>query len=372
MRIWFRDRLRRALGVTHLTNRIDDLNARLDSLGSGLQTTARVAALEAEVKVKQAESESRSGVTDEFRHQLTELKTKNAELESRAASAAALRERIAQLEADLARVQAHAANAANGAVRSLIQRSSAASFFACRFNGVQVSLPRDTLRTMLHCVASVEGEPLIVDVETGHLNWMRSRLNPGDLFLDVGAATGAMTVPIALGLPGVKIVAFEPNRTARKVLNDTLAVNKVHGVEVVDAAVSNATGSVQFAEFRYDDSGNCNFLPEASTIDTSKVHEGNVASRYDVPVTTLDAFFAGRTDGKSVKVVKIDVEGFEVHVLDGALGFLKAFAPAISIDIHADPFGDGTTEAKCLERLQKIGYTADKHGHALLCAPPNR
>jgi hypothetical protein len=93
---------------------------------------------------------------------------------------------------------------------------------------------------------------------------------------------------------------------------------------------------------------------------------------YDVPVITLDQFFAGRSDGPAVRAVKIDVEGFEVNVLRGATTFLTATKPYLAIDIHKDPFGDGqaTTEAGVRAVLTALGYTFGNLGHVLLCYPP--
>jgi FkbM family methyltransferase len=225
---------------------------------------------------------------------------------------------------------------------------------------------------MTHCVHARTDRPFLVLVETQHLDWMRSKLRSGDVFLDVGAATGAMALPIALGIPGVRVVAFEPSRTARKILLDTLAANDARSVEVIDHAVSDAAGTVQFTEMQYDESGRYPYMPETSSISTGQANPDLVAGLYDVPVTTLDQFFAGRSDGPTVRAVKIDVEGFEVNVLRGATTFLEAARPFLAIDIHRDPFGDGdaTTESGVRTILGALGYTFGNLGHVLLCYPP--
>jgi FkbM family methyltransferase len=258
-------------------------------------------------------------------------------------------------------------------LRRTVERSSAGSFFECEFNGVVALLPRDTLRTMTHCCHARPDAPFLVAVETGHLDWMRDRLRPGDLFLDVGAATGAMTLPVALGRPQVTVIAFEPSRTARRLLADTLAMNGcADRVEVCDAAVSDAPGVVAFAEMRYDESGRTPYLPETSTLCYDRLNPVSVAERYDVPVVSLDGFFAPRpADAGRVRAVKVDVEGFEVNVLRGAARLLAAARPYLAIDIHSDPFTAGvTTEAACRELVGRAGYTAEKRGHVLLCTPP--
>jgi FkbM family methyltransferase len=250
-----------------------------------------------------------------------------------------------------------------------ILRAGPNAFFDCLFNGVRAKIPQATLRTMTHCVhADLEGG-FAVAVETLHTDWLRSRLRPGDTFLDVGAATGAMTVPIALGSPGVRIVAFEPARTARRLLIDTLQANRIDGVEVHATAISDKPGTVQFSELKNDESGATPFLPEKSAISTDTIDPATIAETYDVPVTSLDAFFAGRSDGGTVKSVKIDVEGFETHVVRGAKAFLAAAKPHLAIDIHHDPFSRDSTEAGVRAVLAPLGYTFEKPNHVLLCTP---
>ena len=64
-------------------------------------------------------------------------------------------------------------------------------------NGAKLWLPRDTLLTMFHCLHT-GGAKLYLAVEERHLNWMMQHLEDGGTFLDVGAATGATTLPIVL------------------------------------------------------------------------------------------------------------------------------------------------------------------------------
>ncbi len=250
-----------------------------------------------------------------------------------------------------------------------IRRADQHTMFECNFNGVRAKIPQATLMTMTHCIHVHHQGGFSVAVETEHMNWLRSHLRSGDTFLDVGAATGAMTVPIALGVPGVQIIAFEPARTARRLLIETIKANSIIGVEVHGIAVSDQPGTVQFSELKQAKDGAAPFLPEASAITTASIDPDNVAETYDVPVTTLDEFFSGRHDRVAVKSVKIDVEGFEMHVVRGSTEFLAAVKPFLAIDIHRDPFANGTTEfgVKCI--LERLGYVFEKAGHVLLCSP---
>ena len=259
-------------------------------------------------------------------------------------------------------------------LRKIILASDSNSYFNCNLNGFPCWLPTETLRTMIHCV-TLSNESINVLVETAHIEWMIDRIGEGlgeRLFIDVGAATGAATLPIALKFDQkVKIVAFEPAIAALRLLNGTLEKNNIIGIEVVPSVVADSVGNVRFIEYQEDPTGNCPFLPEASTI----AHPGAVpGNERNVPQTTLDHYFENYTKQQSGVtervVIKIDVEGFEVQVLRGALQFIDRHRPYFSIDIHQSVDGSGmTTESACRQILENYEYGFQVMGHVLLCSP---
>ena len=70
---------------------------------------------------------------------------------------------------------------------------------------------------------------------------MREHLGDGD-FVDVGAHVGLYTVAAALHGPG-RVLAFEPNPSAREQLGENLALNDCANVLVVPKAVGDAPGT---------------------------------------------------------------------------------------------------------------------------------
>jgi FkbM family methyltransferase len=276
-----------------------------------------------------------------------------------------------QNEVQLLRTEAEA-NMNAVAVQAILT-SSAESWFDCIFNGAGMWLPRHTLRIMIKALRARPGRPFEIEAEISHMNWLAARTKPGTIFLDVGAATGTVSLPIALRVPGVKIIAFEPSRTANRVFRETLARNAVTSVEVNAHAVSDACGSASFSEIGFDPTGYCFFLPETSSLTHDRIgaqQREQALDHYEVPVTALDAFFAERADAHLVQTIKIDVEGFETKVVHGAMKLLKTARPHIAIDIHPDPFGEGTTEPGVRGILEPLGYRFEKMGHVLLCYPP--
>jgi FkbM family methyltransferase len=140
-------------------------------------------------------------------------------------------------------------------------------------------------------------------------------------------------------------------------------------LEIVPKAVSNSVCETTFSEYDVDETGECPFLTEASALDSPMIEDQRRPTKYKVEVTTLDAFFSERGFPHSPVVIKIDVEGFEAHVLEGSPSLIESTRPWLSIDIHKDPFGDGTTEAKVRALLGCHGYEFQNMAHVLLAAP---
>jgi FkbM family methyltransferase len=241
-----------------------------------------------------------------------------------------------------------------------------------RLNGVRLALPRYTLMTMRDCIsAGVDGH-IDLMVETRHWERMRAELSEGTLFLDVGAASGAMSVPYAmLAKIDLRIVAFEPSRRARAYLEATIARNKAPNATVLPFALSDSIGRLEFIELPEDETGSMPFLPEASrlkTVNETLAYAGQTP--YPVEVMTLDALAEqlGLASARKL-VVKIDVEGFEDKVLKGALATLQRFKPFLSIDIHAHPGTDTLTDKACEAILAPLGYRIERIGHVMLGHP---
>lgn len=137
----------------------------------------------------------------------------------------------------------------------LFKQSDPDNWFRCDLNGFTVELPTDTVRTMTHCIFVESQGPLRIRIEQAHLNWMISKMGRGGVFLDVGAATGAVSIPIAKTFgSSVDLYCLEPARTARRLLEMTCKRNSVQAT-ILPYAVSNQPGMGSFAEFPHDESG---------------------------------------------------------------------------------------------------------------------
>ena len=167
---------------------------------------------------------------------------------------------------------------------------------------------------------------------------IRDALRPGDVFLDVGANIGFFSALAArlVGDTG-RVVAFEPHPQAAARLAGLIAVNGLSArVDLVQAAVGNATGIIRL------------FMTDDSVLSTTDPARSPLAGEYtfgrhvDVPQITLRSWLEAHPQmAARVRAIKIDVEGTEADVLEGAAAFLRLCPHAVLLcETVADSVAD--------------------------------
>lgn len=138
----------------------------------------------------------------------------------------------------------------------------------------------------------------------------------GELVLDVGANIGAMTSILSLGVgPEGHVISIEAHPRILDQLQENVTLWSRQNIEILHAAVSDRPGTLTLSEASGFDGNE----GTARIVETGAAAvEG--ASAHAVTAVTLDDLLGER----SVGVVKIDVEGHELHVLQGARRCLKA------------------------------------------------
>jgi FkbM family methyltransferase len=201
--------------------------------------------------------------------------------------------------------------------------------------------------------------------------YLRTRLRPGSVSLDVGANVGVYVLQMArFSEPDGRVVAFEPVPAARAVLERHLAMNCLAGrVTLVPAAVSSLPGRAAFFAAAADGR---NRLGEANPAIAAEV------SALSVDVVTLDGWC--RDNGVAPDAMVIDVEGFEWEVLAGARETVSS-RPAMTVVIEVHPSASPVTppdKARALvEGLGRrpVGLTGQSdpwNEHGLVALEPSR
>lgn len=145
-------------------------------------------------------------------------------------------------------------------------------------------------------------------------------LRPG-LVMEVGTNIGTHTVPLARALAqqNRRLVAFEPQPVIFQNMCANLALNALGNVTAWPSACGDRASTLYFAAPDYSAGGNFGGV----SMSTEPI-PGGVA----IPCIELDEVFGGETVG----LMKIDVEGFELLVLQGAEVIIDRCRPVIYVE----------------------------------------
>lgn len=143
---------------------------------------------------------------------------------------------------------------------------------------------------------------------------------PGGTAFDVGANIGLSALEFSRTIgPAGRVIAFEPHPDTAARLRGNLDRNGAANVEIVQSAVGAAPGTITFNE------------SSDATLSSATVIPRNLVRSFDVPLTTVDLAWAA-AGNPQVSVLKIDVEGGELAVLQGASELLARDHPAILLE----------------------------------------
>ena len=146
----------------------------------------------------------------------------------------------------------------------------------------------------------------------GEVALFRQIVRPGQTVLDVGANIGAHTLFFghAVGRRG-RVYAFEPQRIIHGLLCTNVALNDMTNIYPMHAAVGRENGTISVPHIDYGVSGNFGGLSLAER----PAGEG-------VPLVTIDGLGLA-----ACHFIKIDVEGMEYEVLEGAKQTIGRYRP---------------------------------------------
>jgi FkbM family methyltransferase len=154
------------------------------------------------------------------------------------------------------------------------------------------------------------------------------------VIVDGGANIGFFTVPVAHRTQGrgTRIVSFEPQRQLFQALGGSLAINGYRHVYLHNCGLGAEPGIAELPAVDYSTAQD--FGTVALSDETTVDEDGWMADRV-VDVTSIDAMDLPRLD-----FFKLDVEGYEIPALTGALDTIKKHRPWIWVEYFitgADP-----------------------------------
>lgn len=175
---------------------------------------------------------------------------------------------------------------------------------------------------------------------------IRISAQPGDTCLDIGGNIGLQSIRMAqcVGNTG-RVFAFEPLNHLQKKLKNNLALNRIANVTLFPFALSDEESE---AEFNIDE--------HAWNQGTFSLNNAMGAGKQRVQVKIAD----NMPDIKSlpaIHLIKIDVEGFEFHVLRGLKATIEKHKPRIIFEYDANYWrATGQNITSCFAYLKSFNY----------------
>lgn len=154
----------------------------------------------------------------------------------------------------------------------------------------------------------------------GENRLMARYVRPGDIVVDVGANLGTTVLPLAkaVGATG-QVIAFEPQPLMAQCLQTTLTLNECFHARVVTAALANQSGWAKIPAPDVSKGGNYGAMALGP-------------NGLQVPVIRLDEL-----ELQACALLKVDVEGFEWPVIQGAQQQLLRHRPVLYLEAKRIP-----------------------------------
>jgi FkbM family methyltransferase len=179
------------------------------------------------------------------------------------------------------------------------------------------------------------------------ITWICEQVvRPGDTVLDIGANIGMVTLWLStlVGKSG-KVHAFEPNPELQKILAEMLNYNQVSNVRLHPVALGAEQSSLELRIPKVN-AGAASLIRNRDLMDCDAV---------TVPVRTLSEI-VNEEGIKSIRLIKIDVEGFEPEVFKGGQEVLSKIRPeAILFELNEKLEGS-VRDQPVIKLLSDFGY----------------
>lgn len=163
-------------------------------------------------------------------------------------------------------------------------------------------------------------------IEPNEFAFIDSFLKPGMVFVDIGANEGFFSVFASrrVGAMG-KLIAFEPSSREVERLRANLSLNNISNVRVETCALANASGTAELRICEYGHEGQNTLGNFAYNVQQSGTQVVQLCSLDEY----LDSHPVDRLD-----FIKMDVEGAEQKVLEGARRTLAKFKPVVLLELN--------------------------------------
>lgn len=181
------------------------------------------------------------------------------------------------------------------------------------------------------------------------VRFIRKLLSKGGTAVDVGAQIGYLTLVMAMsGEKSATVYSFEPEPENIRRFNRNIHLNTISNVTLIQKAVSNTNSPIKLYLSADHNAGT------HSTI----ASDPNVSSQYiEIPAVTLDTVVSEHNITE-LSLVKIDVEGAELEVIQGAQNTIQELQPTFIIELsEVMQQSRGFSSPKFKQMMKEFNYS---------------
>ena len=172
---------------------------------------------------------------------------------------------------------------------------------------------------------------------------IQRQVKNGDVVIDVGANIGYYTVILAQ--KAKKVYAFEPDKINFEILKKNIEANKLTNVVAINAAVGSKKGFLELYKSE-ENFGDHKLYETHPSYGHPPLKKGGL-----VNIVILDEFL----NNQKVDLIKIDTQGWEPEVIEGARKIIEKDRPIIFMEYSPDSYKQAKLDGqKMMKNLRKI------------------
>lgn len=166
-------------------------------------------------------------------------------------------------------------------------------------------------------------------IEVNDLKVFSKFIHKNSVIFDIGANTGIYSLISGIITVEGQVYSFEPNPVNLKRLKKNIELNSSKNITVIPKAVGGDQKKISFTVLKEDVLSDTSSAIESFSKNT---YSGTLEwKNIEVEQITLDSFCEDNKIEK-VDLIKIDVEGYEVSVLEGAIDTIRKHKPLILLE----------------------------------------
>jgi len=175
---------------------------------------------------------------------------------------------------------------------------------------------------------------------------LRNEVNKDMTVIDLGANIGYTTLIMCKNVGDGRVYAIEPDPHNIDILTKNIEHNNYKDVcKITQAAIDKEDGNLEF------------WIASAPNLNSVQKTKNSIR-KIDVPAMSLPSFIEKEMDGAYPNFIKMDIEGHEVSVFEGALDYFtdNPRSTKILMEVHPQFYNEENNFENILTEYMKIGF----------------